>query len=154
MDGELSAYIDIKSAIVNYAGYSTVWNKTVFDVQDFEDIPNGTMHNGHCPFIAFKGGTTDNFEQISGDLYSGDMEFEIMLCLSQPLIKGSTEWNMMKTFAGEIERAVATLDGNGFTMSPASSRSEPISLNQMITRVLTFSCQFSECRSSELIVVT
>lgn len=148
MDGELSAYIAFKAAIVDYEGYTTPWDRTTFDVESFDDIPNGTMHNGHCPFIAFKGGVTDGFTNMAGDLYSGEMVFEIMLCLSQPLIKGSAEWNLMKTWTGEVERAVATLNGNGFTMPPSSGRSNPISLNQMITRELSFDCQFSECRAA------
>jgi hypothetical protein len=151
MDGEVAAYTAFKAAIVNYGGYTTPFTGTTFDVESFDDIPNGTMHNGHCPFIAFKGGVTDGFTNVAGGLYSGDMVFEIMLCLAQPLIKDFVQWNMIKTWTGEVERAVATLNGDGFTMPPSSGRGEPVSLNQMMTRELTFDCQFSECRGVEIV---
>jgi len=149
MDFESSAIDQLIDVIVNYTGYSTVWNKTVFEVQDFDsDIPSGNMHNGICPFVAIRGGLSDDYTQVSGDLYEGTTELEIYIAISAPLIFSRESWAPIHTFTGEIERAIATLDGDGFRMSPHTSKSNPVSLNQMVNRVLTISIEGSECRET------
>jgi len=148
MNAEYSAIDQVISAIVNYTGYETVWNKTVFGVQDFDsDIPSGNIHNGLCPFVAIRGGISDDFTQIAGDLYEGTIEMEIFIAISSPLVFSRASWEPIYTLTAEIERAIATLNGEGFRMPPSPSKTYPVSLNQMVTRVLTISAEFSECRA-------
>jgi len=149
MDFESSAIDQVITAITDYAGYTTTWNKTVFEVQDFDsDIPSGNIHNGICPFVAIRGGLSDDYTQIAGDLYEGTTELEIYIAISAPLIYSRASWAPIHTFTGEIERAIATLDGEGFRMSPTTSKSNPVSLNQMVNRVLTISIEGAECREA------
>jgi len=149
MDFESSAIDQVISAIEDYSGYTTEWDKTIFEVQDFDsDIPSGIINNGRCPFVAIRGGLSDDYTQVSGDLYEGTTELEIYIAISAPLIFSRESWAPIHTFTGEIERAIATLDGDGFRMSPHTSKDNPVSLNQMVNRVLTISIDGSECRET------
>jgi hypothetical protein len=149
MNFESSAIDQVITAITNYGGYTTTWDKTIFEVQDFDtDIPSGNIHSGLCPFVAIRGGLSDDYTQVAGDLYSGTTDLEIYIAVTAPLIYSRASWDLIHTFTGEIERAIATLDGNGFRMSPDTSKSNPVSLNQLLNRVLTISIEGSECREA------
>lgn len=148
MNIEEAIYPAVKSAIENYPGYITEWNKRVFYVEDFDlDIPSGTKHKGHCPFVAFRGGMSDSFTQEVGDLFVGTVEFELMLCIELPLVKSESDWQKMQQFTGEIERAIDSINTLGFKMKPATSKDNPRSRKGMITRVLTTTIDASECRA-------
>jgi len=61
MNFESSAIDQVITAITNYGGYVTEWDKTIFEVQDFDtDIPSGNIHSGLCPFVAIRGGLSDD----------------------------------------------------------------------------------------------
>jgi len=147
MNIEEAIYPAVKTAIVNYPSYTTVWEKTIFYVEDFDlDIPSGTKHKGTCPFVAFRGGVADSFTQTVGDLFEGQVEFELMLCLQLPLIKTEENWSEIHQFSGEIERAIDSISAAGFKMKPQTSKDNPRSRKGMITRVLTCTIDASECR--------
>jgi len=148
MNFESSAIDQVITAITNYGGYVTEWDKTIFEVQDFDtDIPSGNIHSGLCPFVAIRGGLSDDYTQVAGDLYSGTTEIEIYIAVTAPLFYSRESYALIHTFTGEIERAVSTLDGNGFRMSPQTSKSNPVSMNQLLNRVLAISIEGSECRA-------
>ena len=147
MSFESSVYDAIKAAIITYPSYTTVWNKTIFTVEDFDaDIPSGTKHKGACPFVAILGGLTDDFTQTAGNLFEGTAEVELMLCVSRPLVRTSTDWGFIQTFTSEIEMALTEIEGNGVLMRPSTSKENPKSRKGMITRVLTVSIDGAECR--------
>lgn len=144
---ESSVYTAIKTAIMTYPAYTTVWDKTIFTVEDFDaDIPSGTRHKGACPFVAILGGMTDDFTQTAGDLFEGSAEVDIMLCIARPLVSTDTDWNVMQTFTAEIERALTEIEGNGVLMRPSTSKEAPQSGKGMVKRVLTISIDGAECR--------
>ena len=146
---ESSVYAAIKTAIMTYPAYTTVWNKTIFTVEDFEaDIPSGTRQRGACPFVAILGGLTDDFTQTAGDLFEGSAEVELMLCISRPLVRTATDWNFMQTFTAEIESALTNIEGGGVLMRPSTSKENPESGKGMITRVLTVTIDAAECRQA------
>jgi hypothetical protein len=148
MNIEQAVYDAVESAITNYPGYSTAWDKTIFYVEDFDlDIPSGSKHKGNCPFVAFRGGTSDDFTQEAGDLFNGTVEFEITLYLSSPLVMGKASWEPMHIFTGDIERAIDSIDTAGFKMKPTTSKENPTSGKGLITRLLTVSVDASECRT-------
>jgi len=149
MDFESSAIDQLITTVVNYAGYSTDWKKVIFEVQDFDsDIPSGTIHKGLCPLVAIRGGISDDYTNISGDLYEGTTELEIYVAIESPLIYSRESWEPIYTFSGEVERAIALLDGEGFRMPPQTSKSYPVSKGGLLYRVITISIEGSECREA------
>ena len=145
---EPAAYDAILASIVNYPAYSAPWNTDrIFFVEDFEsDIPSGTIHMGLCPLVAVRGGVSDDFTQVAGDLFEGTLEFEILVAVSRPLVYTRADWNVIQEFTGDIERAVDSIDAPGFKMKPQTSKGNPVSLKGMETRVLTLTIDASECR--------
>ena len=144
---EQAIYTAVEDAITDYASYTTAWNKKIFYVEDFDlDIPSGTKHKGHCPFVAFRGGTTDDFTQEVDDLFNGQVEFEIMLAIARPIVRAKEDWDTMQVFTAEIERAIDGIAAVGFKMKAETSKDNPESKNGMITRILTITIDASECR--------
>lgn len=146
---ESSVYSAIKTAIINYPNYATVWNKTIFTVEAFDtDIPSGTKHKGACPFVAILGGLTDDFTNSAGGLFEGSAEVDIMLCISKPLVKTADDWDSMHVFTSEIEMALSEIEGGGILMKPSTSKGSSESGKGMIKRVITISIDGAECRTA------
>lgn len=149
MGFETAVYSAIKSAITSYTGYVTVWNKTIFTVEDFSsDIPSGIRNRGACPFVAILGGIADDFSQSSGGLFEGTADIDLMLCISRPIVRNATDWDTMQVFTSEIEMALSEIEGNGILMKPSTSKDNPESGKGMITRLLTVTIDGAECRST------